>query len=820
MLTIDKIYLESFKRFFLANIKTFEAEFTSPLQIFLGSNGSGKSSLMNRLIGDPSAKGEFGSDGVQITEITKDNHSYRLISEFREGIFLFEKDGVNINDSRKVTEQRDLMAKELNLTKGTCSIITGNVKFTDLSGPALMNMLMTYSNLDLEFALAKYEAARVKLRDQSGVLNHLHTKMTDVETRLRQSEEEQKNKDGEIELLQKAIVDLMPFVINETDDVSVTNQIEQINTKINNLVNTSLKDVVKNGISSYSNIPDIENRIENVLKSKIAYSKAVISTIKDEMTKVSSVTGKVDQVADSSGGLESIKKKVQVLKQKVEKANQIAFKIKPLENSESKVFNSLIEFRDALSNVSASLANNSYMSMSEYNSSKENVRYFFNTKATLLESITKQKDLISFLSNASSANANCPSCGTEVIAEGGCSHSELNKKKDKLKELESELENLNKEQEIMESLREKVTSFENGELLVRGRLGRFSKDISFWGITLEEIFNGVTHRQSDISDEISKHSEYLSCISHRDELGRLSSILDHLDADSYESAVRRSEELSAKYLKECKVLKELEKEMTSLNEIVQSFYGLDENNKAIEDLSKLKDTCTKSYFDIFISNKCKEEMTDISSRLSRLLDSKKRHEHLISMRESYREDILKAESDLNDYKQLVDVLSPKTGVIADQMKLFLDGFFSIVNSVLENIYEYDINVVYDTDKENLDYKFLLCIEGENRGPISGASKGQKETINLAFTLAIMELEGLRGFPLFFDEYGVSLDDSHRDNFIDYQKRLLESGQVSQIFMASHLMVMHSGLSNNQTLVLHKDNLSNLPEIYNQHVIIE
>lgn len=821
MLTIDKFYNSGFKRFFIPGIKTFDVDFSSPLQIFLGSNGSGKSSLMERLIGDPGAKHSYDADGMEVIEYTKDGHKYRLSSEFKAGVFLFEKDDVNLNESRKVTEQRDLITRELGLSKDTINILTGKIKFTELAGPNLMKILMQYSNLDLEYALEKFEKAKSLLRDQSGILTHLHTKLTDTETRLYQYEDSIETDSAEIIKLQDLMVALIPYINNGPEKEVYEKKIVDLNSKINSLLDQSFRQIEKVGIESIADVVSIESHIETVLVNKIAYSQAMVDTAKGELAKLNEITGRVENLTEGAGGLEGIRNRVSLLEGELLKISKIEFEVMPVEGSTALVYNKLITFREVVINISSYNATVQYMSGMAIMNKQAELDEFFAHYNNLKSKVEDMRSVVQYFSNTSAANLSCGNCGTEVIGEGGCTHTELAKRKEKLVDLEVLYEEACTQKVSRDLELASLNEVINVSKYVNDSLKPYTDLIhNTWSFTLEDFYKENSRIQASVSAEIMRHEMYIASEATSDEFKRLTSILDHLDDDSYEGAVRKTEELSIKYLDESRKLNTYKAELVELETIVRSYYCLNENNTMITDLSKIKDTCTQQYFDAYLSDIAKREMSEVSANLSRLLDGKKRYDHLVSMKDSYKQDILKAEEDLHLCKLAAFALSPKTGIVGDQMKIFLDGFFGIINSVLERIYEYDIRVVFDDNKESLDYKFMLNIEGENKGSISEGSLGQREIINLAFTLAIMEIADLRGYPMFFDEFGTALDDAHRDNFIDFQRRLLESGQVSQIFMASHLLVMHSSLSNHQTLVLHADNLANLPETYNQHVVME
>ena len=70
---ITSLKLSGYRRFSLNNLTNFEITPTSNIQIVLGTNGSGKSSLLEALSPYPQAKSDFLKGGHKILEIEHNN---------------------------------------------------------------------------------------------------------------------------------------------------------------------------------------------------------------------------------------------------------------------------------------------------------------------------------------------------------------------------------------------------------------------------------------------------------------------------------------------------------------------------------------------------------------------------------------------------------------------------------------------------------------------------------------------------------------------------------------------------------------------------
>ena len=80
---INYICLKGFKRFRLANIQHFEAEFPEAITVIIAESGKGKSSLLAQLNPLPAVRTDFEKDGYKEIRITHENHEYKLISAIK-----------------------------------------------------------------------------------------------------------------------------------------------------------------------------------------------------------------------------------------------------------------------------------------------------------------------------------------------------------------------------------------------------------------------------------------------------------------------------------------------------------------------------------------------------------------------------------------------------------------------------------------------------------------------------------------------------------------------------------------------------------------
>jgi ABC-type Mn2+/Zn2+ transport system ATPase subunit len=119
----------------------------------------------------------------------------------------------------------------------------------------------------------------------------------------------------------------------------------------------------------------------------------------------------------------------------------------------------------------------------------------------------------------------------------------------------------------------------------------------------------------------------------------------------------------------------------------------------------------------------------------------------------------------------------------------------------------------------LDYLFPVRTLHETPEDVSVCSSGQKEIIDLAFREAGMRCLGLSTHPILFDEWGVRMDETHKQKTAVLLSELTEQTRHDQIVMVSHQNVVHDSFTDIRRLVLCDKNIV-IDGEYNDHVLIE
>ncbi|MNR95074.1 hypothetical protein D3C72_262000 [compost metagenome] len=268
-------------------------------------------------------------------------------------------------------------------------------------------------------------------------------------------------------------------------------------------------------------------------------------------------------------------------------------------------------------------------------------------------------------------------------------------------------------------------------------------------------------------------------------------------------------------------LRDLQQDYTEVSNILNLSSQLENMGHEMENIQAKRQAAFEDYVIELRDDTIAEITRGHQSRLAFLnakLSEKKTIEDLLSdLNTSY--DDVKERQEL--YKLLADILSPKDGLIAEQMTGFIKGFTDHLNTITANIWTYDMDVLAcGLESGELDYRFPVTIKGEQPIPdVSKGSRGQMEMFDFAFMLIVMFYLQLEEYPLYLDELGHFFDEAHKLAVMNFVKDLVETKGFSQVFMISHYASSHGAFTQAEVMVMDSSNIS-VPMKYNQHVTIE
>jgi hypothetical protein len=222
------------------------------------------------------------------------------------------------------------------------------------------------------------------------------------------------------------------------------------------------------------------------------------------------------------------------------------------------------------------------------------------------------------------------------------------------------------------------------------------------------------------------------------------------------------------------------------------------------------------------ANECIErDITRVQGQLGALQNTLHAKEVLVGVIEELKKTVAKAEIDYEALSLLAQELSPKEGLIAEQLSGFIRCLTAQLNSILSSVWTYELEVL-PCGMENGDLNYLFPLQvgsaGKPSKDVSEGSQSMKDMVDFAYAQTAMLYLDLKDYPLFVDELGASFDESHRPAINQFVSRLMESQRYSQVFMISHYVAGWGSFNDAEYLVLDSRNIT-VPSQHNTHAVI-
>ncbi len=817
---IEYLKLYNFKRFALNSIKSFTYTPELKTQLILGTNGSGKSSLLNELSPLPARSKDFYDGGYKEIHISHNNHKYKLCNHYNNK-HSFIKDDEELNTGGTLSVQKALVFQEFRLNDKLHEILTGKINFCDMSVSDRRKWFTELSNNDYNYILSVYD----KIKEKYNTLNTelKITRQLIVQEELKIIDDEQienvKNRLSELDSLIKKLSTLKTHV-----DFDERNLINQLNVIQNELTVSTDKILHLRQNINYHYIH--YNPISNYNDRKTELSSILYHSQQELNSKIQNYTTLENQLKE----LESQKSYDEILKELEnigEQQRLLENEYCSLENIET-IYKHFLSIKDTLVNILIELESNS-----DLRYSKENYKVIQDKLELLNTSLNNKSVLESKLrriiydqeNSLKNHQVECPNCSHKWIPGYNIEIYESTKS-----ELENLLESIKKDNEekdrLIEYKNNLIDYFNKYKMLLD--IFKSYENLNFIYDSLKiDIQNNpslAVNKIHFLESQIKQAYEFYNLEVSKKELKQL---IENKEKDLDTIKTKIIEDLK-KYELEIKLLTEQEnnykKELDLLNKQIQNYESINKGIIYIEDKLKNYNSLSKDYLTLKINeginhiiNPLLSETIELQNKLSSIHSQK-------SYVESLKNKVLELEKDYNASKILMEVLSPKTGIIAESLINFINDIIAYITDLVNEVWTYRIEIVpieIDNENDSLDYRFSLKVD--NNDPIEDISKGSngiKEIINLAFKICVLFYLDFKGYPLYLDEFGSSFDSQHRLNANKIIHKLINDDNFSNIFMISHYEESYGSLNNTDIIVLDSSNINLTTKNFNTVAVIE
>jgi len=819
---IKKVILSGNTRLALGGKSCIEYTPEKDFQLIVGTNGSGKSSLLQECTILPPNANDYEKGGYKYTLSEHNGNVYETKSEFNaSNKHSFKRNGVELNPGGTLTIQKELIKQETGLTPEIHSLITDQLKFTDMSPSTRRYWISLFCTTDLSYATSLFNSMKSKTRDTVGAIKHLTNRLSVETNKLLEFDDIEK-----LEIRAKSLREELNVLMENRDTglPGLWDEEQQLSDNLVKLESLSRQVLELKVVPPHdSNLPE-EHEIRHVdealseLRQEIGITESMLVHYS---TEYSDLDGILKTLNDSGAdGVEELEQRIYALTVEEEGAMDSIRRFLVEDNpddarDDSRIaIETIVGLLDALPKDSAAyISPTTFMSLKDtFNDAQYEVTKIQNrirTMETRLEHIQHAKD------------NTCPKC--QYVWKDGVSEGDvlvleesLTNHRLRLTEAQTVLTTLSVELEKAEETVSYIKQY-------RYNTAAYPRLQPLW-----DFISNNNLLQSPVEATVVAYQWlediHTSCTIHsiRKEKQSLREALEHArrlnqnDSGMFGDRVKTLQEkietttlklqglrASAQRLKDYhEVLKRL---ATLKGEIVRLAAKIDESAIMIQRIYRndlIGDTIGKNQSTLALVQASLNEKNTIEGIVKDLQES---HDRLIIEREAFQ--------------VICDMLSPTEGLIAEQLMGAIHSITTYMNGIIAAIWTYDL-VIQDcgTDNGELDYKFPVLVETPDtiRADVSLGSSSILDIVNFAFKLLAYSHLKLENFPLYLDEFGRTFDPEHVKRAMSYVQWSLESHAYSQIFMISHFENYYESFSNADVLLLHSNNVS-LPCEHNQHV---
>ena len=821
---ITKLVLSGYKRLLLNNIKTFTYTPESIYQLILGTNGSGKSSILHELSPLPAFSGNYIKGGYKHIEISHAGNTYVLTSIFKSGNkHSFVKNGQEENPGQTGAVQKELVHQEFGITPEVHEFLTGELHFTNMSPAKRREWITRLCDTDFTYALSVHQRLKSSARDAQGALKHVKQRVAS-ETNKLQALSDVEN----LEERYQRIYQELDHLFKERDNGAgnrwhLEKQFEEQLSRIEQVSQDILNNVVElPDNKAYTCIEDIEGDL-NHLNTEIKVNESLRSRIAGEHEELS---GLIRQLRENgSEDLDQLRKKYTEQKQERYEILRSVNTHRELAGSPTEIQRAFYESSSLLSQTLKYLPPNPdrRFTRQKLNEAKERLPDLSRDVERCQNRLAQFESRLEHLNSIK--DTECPECGHRWIP--GVSDGEKTRLEGAIQQGTQKLETLRTSERELRQYIEQAEEYAHQYGGLRRLAQEYPKLQDLWSMILEspELIvepSALMGKINTFQKDLEKHVRAEDLTGQIERMEKLFN--DSQGTGEFNGIKQRIEVIENQLEEVTQTLGNLKREQQSVRLFYQTMKNYLDNYGQLErlvgELDSLRDEVVRSTRADHVEEVIQQHQNQLG-----ILQNKRTEKQTI---EGILSDLALSEQDLTRdqevFNALASELSPVDGLIAEQLTGFIESFVAHINQVIENIWTYDLKVQpCGLDGGDLDYKFPLFVkhEGkENIAPdISKGSEAQVEVVNLAFRLVTMVYLGLEEYPVYLDEIGRSFDEQHRKNVMTFIKRLVDTGNYTQLFLVSHYAAQYGAFTTSEILVLDGNNIT-IPKSHNQHVVLE
>jgi ABC-type hemin transport system ATPase subunit len=806
----------------------FSMTITNPIQIILGTNGSGKSRLVNELSPFPPNVNDYTKQGSKVIKIEHNGRAYTLKTVFAPSTkhsFIIDNEE-NLNEGGTATVQARLIKEHFGFTQEINTLLHDQELFTSMSPSRKKEWFIALCETDYSYAIKQYNKLKEKHRDCLGALK-LAKKRLAAETEKTLKSEEQAKIHEEVTQLHALLSHLLEYrkpVEYDTDNIEVEldrlqNQIyksaQQLQTQLS-------KDTLFGGYS-LDQLRVLSDRISQSLNTLNAFLDDYTKQYNDNLDKI-----KILQQAEQNT-IDTLQEEILLLtSQKQSILDKVNITVL---HSPTVAYESFQNIKSILTEICTTIPSNRDRRFSNdvLKQTKEYLSSLQIKKQAAIEYISnKQAQLKHLLSHKESQLISCTKCNHRFS---------LVYNEDTCKELDSLIQSA---QYKLDSLNKEICEGQAyiDACLEYSALYRQYAQITLSHPTLQPYWDDLKENNiitRDPKSAVHYFNQYEQSLKLQvdadnieDKIKKKQNLLDSLrnvGTDSLQSLIETNKRLYANVGTTTDKISSKSLKLNTINNLIQ-------RKKTVKSICDSVDKLLGEHseqIEEYNETTRREMLNALIRQLQSELGAKEHILHLAANQKSIIDNIEEQISDLEVDRQalstLIDQLSPNDGLIAQGLLGFINSFIGQMNAFIEKVWSYPMIIgscdVQDNESLDLDYKFPVS-QGDDEGgspDVAQCSNGMKEIINLSFKITAMKYLNLLNTPLYLDEFGAAMDIGHRAEVISLIKTFNEQKTFSQMFIVSHDVTQYNSLPNSEVCVLCDIGIA-VPQKRNEHVVFK
>lgn len=827
---ILELILHRSKRIGFSGLETIKYTPTADIQIIIGTNGSGKSSLMDELHPLPPNSEDMLAGGYKQIRIEHNAIIYLLKSVYNgkhhkhSFIQLGDSGDIELNEGGTSSAQKLLIESVFGINAEIMKIIIGRTLFTRMAPMKRRDWILKLSDNDLDYAMKLYQTIKNAHRDALALEKH-HTRRLAEETSDITDKERIIELEKVVTTLSQSINEIM--MNRESNVPNLTNTVFEMQTLLKEFEEISNTLLTVRLVKPHC-LSRVDNNIHAV-ELELSSLTTRLSIYRDQLDNLYKDKEKVHDTiaAMESNGITEIAELGKVTTQISKELDKLKNKSKYFEvlqnRNISTLFGVFSGVKDILFDILSRLRDNSdgYLNNKDTQHYRDLLPKLEQKIGSCKEQVSKYQHQLEHFK--SSTDVNCPKCnfGFKPGMVGFSPDTIMAKIDELVKTIEVDE---NRRKEAMEYL-DKVREY-RGEIKTLKLIMESNPDLKeLWDILESEKLFKVPP-MSHLPTINNFENDLKICIEIQDLEHRLK--LNSTILESVKDISNLNEIGNGNYLNELdmkisntinlieKCSQDIAKVKHFMKEINNATKGLDRLNVIVNNLTEKYELMLKSVKNKVLNDLLQNKQVQLATT-NNTLNQLSRHEAVI---EELTKEKLKASEQVDTLATIMKTLSPVDGLISNYIQNFINIFIEDVNDLIALVWTTNLEILpCGVDSTDVTCKFPLSVmNGYLVTPdISVSSGGQADIINLMFRIAVVRYLGLEDIPLYLDELAPTLDEMHREKLTAFITSLMEDKVYNQMFMISHYSANHYAFPNSEIFMIDARNIVNKPKEFNRHV---